>query len=239
MPGGPVSAELAVKPIGSLIGSRLSRSSGLVHKSEMSAAHSQPPCWPPLPPNAATASSWQYIYIEPSESKSVLFKNTSPIPPSALLKLMKGHVAEDMDDRWCHYFDVNTSTVHLCRSWTGFVIFQVKLKPIFVSSGSSEAKEGEGMQEQEHGKTVEKGGSEGEDNAVGAEVEEILVSRDVEKYTSTDDKQDVELVARLLKLPVVYPWWNVSGGSDAGGGAQEHQKKQFLSGIWGGLKKKA
>lgn len=51
-----------------------------------------------------------------------------PITTTEMENVRRGHIPEEMDDRWFIYVDEN-DTAHIHRSWTGFCIYKIKFKP--------------------------------------------------------------------------------------------------------------
>ena len=49
------------------------------------------------------------------------------LTPEELERLRQGHIPREMEDKWFRFFEDGVFTI--CRSWTGFCIYQIPVSP--------------------------------------------------------------------------------------------------------------
>lgn len=73
----------------------------------------------------ATKEDWQ---IEPMPEKNAIFKIKKRLTKDTLAGLKRGHIPEEMEDRWFSYFEDGKLYIH--RSWSGNCIYIVTFNTI-------------------------------------------------------------------------------------------------------------
>lgn len=49
------------------------------------------------------------------------------LTPEELERLRQGHIPQEMEDKWFRFFE--DGVFYICRSWTGFCIYQIPVSP--------------------------------------------------------------------------------------------------------------